>query len=175
MTRDYYKRAKTDIEELQKEYPFTNFSILPTVEPMPIRITTIAANIRLINQTCAVKEDFLGKYSRELEIIVPFDYEQEGCEIYGGRWIDEDLIVDGNRHFYERDESGLFLFCVGVPESFTNMKNVILENVRTAEEMLIAYEMFQTGKTKDLELIAYSHGDRGRNEYKHAKKKYRVR
>jgi len=53
------------------------------------------------------------------------------------------------------------------------MENVILENIRTAEKMLMAYELYQTGETKSLELNAYSHGTKGINEYAKDKKRYK--
>jgi hypothetical protein len=58
------------------------------------------------------------------------------------------------------------------PESFPLMKNVILENIRTAENMLIAYERVMAGESETLDLIAYSHGDKGREQFKKNRKKY---
>lgn len=166
----YYKKVLEDIQELITHYPYTSYTLFPTSQPTPVRIRTVAADNRIIQLTCATEQDFLGAFSKELEIIVPFDYSTSGCRVYGGKWIDEEKIPDSERHFYERNSKGLFLFCVGVPESFPRMKNVILENVRTASSMLIAYELFQTGQTEKLELLAYSHGNKGRREYKNEKK-----
>ena len=80
-----------------------------------------------------------------------------------------------DQHFYDINSHGKYQFCVGVPESFIYMKNVILENVRTADKMLVAYELFQTGQTNKLELLAYSHGDKGQKEYKNERKKYKTK
>ena len=41
------------------------------------------------------------------------------------------------------------------------------------EKMLMAYELYQTGETKSLELNAYSHGTKGINEYAKDKKRYK--
>lgn len=70
--------------------------------------------------------------------------------------------------------NGKYLFCVGVPQSFIHLKNVLLENVRTAESMMIAYESYQRGITKKVNLIAYSHGEKGKNEYNRNRKQYRT-
>lgn len=66
-----------------------------------------------------------------------------------------------DQHFNGK-ENGKFLFCVGVPQSFSILKNVVLENVRTAESMMIAYESYQRKITDKVELIAYSHGEEGK-------------
>ena len=68
-----------------------------------------------------------------------------------------------------------YSLCVGLPESFPLMKNVILENVKTAENMLIAYERVMTGVSNTLELIAYSHGEHGSKEFQHNKLRYTSR
>ena len=65
-----------------------------------------------------------------------------------------------------------YLMCVGLTESFPLMKNVILENVKTAENMLIAYERVMTGVSSKLELIAYSHGDAGKKQFRRNKARY---
>ena len=111
--------------------------------------------------------------SKAKEIIVPFDYKKAGCKVYGGKWIDTKLVKEEYQHFNGKRKDGCYLFCVGVPESFLKMENVILENIRTAEKMLIAYELYQTGETRSLELNAYSHGTKGINEYAKDKKRYK--
>ena len=64
-------------------------------------------------------------------------------------------------------------FCVGVNKSFQTLNNVILENVKTAEHMLIAYEQVQKGITPRAKLIGYAHGDEGEREYERDRKRYR--
>ena len=41
--------------------------------------------------------------------------------------------------------------------------------------MLIAYENFMRGNTKNVELIAYSHGKKGRDEYDRNRRKFRTK
>ena len=169
----YVKEVFKDIQEAKETYPFIKATLLPTVNPMPIQLKVIAVNISLLERTHAKCEDFVGAYSRELEIVVPFDYKQTGCEVYGGKWIDTKVLKEEYRHFYKKRKDGCYLFCVGVPESFPQMENVILENIRTAEKMLIAYELYQIGENRKFELNAYSHGRKGINEYIKDKKRYK--
>lgn len=167
----YYKKAQEDITELKQEYPFTRVVIIPSIKPEPIVLSVVAANIRLINECNAKEIDFKGEFSRELKIVMPYDYMRNGCKIYGASWLDLKKIPKKDHHFNGKEQDK-YLFCVGVPQSFVHLKNVLLENIRTAENMLIAYENFQRGRTKKVELIAYSHGEEGKNEYNRNRKRY---
>lgn len=171
--REYVEDVFADIRQARETYPFIEAILLPTVDPAPIQLKVVAVNKSLFERTNAKCEDFVGLYSRVLEIIVPFDYKKAGCKVYGGKWIETKLIKEEYQHFNGKRKDGCYLFCVGVPESFPQMKNVILENIRTAEKMLIAYELYQTGETRSLELNSYSHGTKGINEYTKDKKKYK--
>ena len=53
------------------------------------------------------------------------------------------------------------------------MDNVILENIRTAEHLLIAYENYLCGNTKTVVVEEYSHGDQGIKEYAKEQNKYK--
>ena len=170
---EYYKSVFQDIRQARKTYPYIEAIVLPTVEPMPIRLKVIAVNKELLETTHAEREDFTGRFTRELDIIVPLDYKKAGCKVYGGKWIDTNLVREKYQHFNGKRKDGWYLFCVGVPASFSQMENVILENIRTAEKMLIAYQLYQTGRTKTLKLNAYSHGKKGINEYSKDKKRYK--
>lgn len=168
----YYHKVREDIRELQSIYPFTTFTCPPTVQMQPITIHVIAADNILIQKTCAMREDFIQEYSKELEVIVPFDYQTAGCTVYGGGWIDLNKIPSKYHHFHGRIPDGRFSFCVGVPESFREMRNVILECVKTADRMLTAYELYQSRQTEIFELISYAHGQKGIAEYREKKTKY---
>lgn len=171
--RVYVEDVFADIRQAREKFPFIETTLLPTVNPAPIQLKVVAVNKSLLERTHAKREDFIGTYSRELEIIVPFNYKKVGCKVYGGKWIDTKLVKEEYQHFNGKRKDGCYLFCVGVPESFPQMENVILENIRTAEKMLIAYELYQTGETSSLELNAYSHGTKGINEYAKDKKRYK--
>lgn len=140
-------------------------------------IRVVAANKRLIDAINGVEKDFVCEYSRELYLVVPVTYRVSGCEVYGAKWVDVKKLNNKDVHFFHKQdelivtECGLKI-CVGTPESFLFMKNVILENVRTAENMLIAYERVMSGKANELELIAYAHGEAGRVQFKSNKSRY---
>lgn len=133
--RKYVKDVFADIQQARETYPFIEATLLPTVDPVPIQLKVAAVNKSLLERTHAKREDFAGPYSRELEIIVPFDYKKAGCKVYGGKWIDTKLVKEEYQHFNDKRKDGCYLFCVGVPESFPQMENVILENIRTAEKI----------------------------------------
>ena len=170
----YYRNVISDYQEMKTIYPFSCLSIPPTVNPVLATIRVVAANKELIDGAMAIKDDFLGEYSRNLYIEIPFDYRKTGCKVYGASWVDMKKYSEKDIHFYKDDkykEYGYEL-CVGTPESFPLMKNVILENVRTAENMLIAYEKVMTGEGEKLELIAYAHSYAGRKQFLKNNKKY---
>ncbi len=172
--KSYYSNIEMDYKELKIYYPFCNLLIPPTVKPEHATIRVVAANSGLIRQANAIETDFLGEYSRELLVEVPIDYRESGCKVFGANWVDISRLEQKDIHFYANSKKPPYGFelCVGIPESFPLMKNVILENIRTAENMLIAYERVMTGTSKKLELIAYVHGDRGREQYQNQQKKY---
>lgn len=175
--RNYYKSVHDDYKGLNSAYPFSELSIYPTVDPQLAIIRVVAVNKTFIEKLRACKSDFITDYSKELYVSIPLNYKDTGCDVYGGGWINPDAFKDSDLHFYQNDVSPFDCFkgyklCVGTPESFKDMKNVILECVRTAENMLIAYERVMRGDSDVLNLVSYSHGDVGRNEYKLNKKKY---
>lgn len=170
----YYKSVLSDYRELKECYPFCCLSIFPTIKPEPAVIRVVAANKDLIEMTSAVESDFTGDYSRELRIVVPVDYRERGCKVYGAKWVDSEILDDEDIHFYCQEQLLLYGYelCVGTPESFPLMRNVILENVKTAENMLIAYERVMTGDSDRLQLLAYAHDDKGRKQFMNNKNKY---
>lgn len=169
----YYSSVFRELEELKREYPFVKIIFEPTVEPKPIRVQVTAVSSDIIRSTLATESDFLGPFSKALEVIIPFSYKTQGCEVYGGEWINLKDIEVKYQHFNGKRDDGKWLFCVGVPDSFETLENVILENIRTADKMLVAYQLLITGKTNTLELKAYNHGKRGIDEYRKSKAKER--
>lgn len=162
---------------MKEQYPFSYLTIPPTVKPMEVEIRVVAASKGLIDMVCGVESDFLGAYSKELHLCVPVNYRNKGCIVYGADWVKTEKFADDDIHFFHEDgelirtRHGLQI-CVGTPESFPLMRNVILENVRTAENMLIAYERVMTGATEKLEMIAYAHGEDGRIQFQQNRKRY---
>ena len=163
----YYSSVYSDYLDLTSYYPFSFLSIYPTVRPTCVSIVVIAADNNLINAVNATAADFLGTYSRKILVDIPFDYKNSGCKIYGAKWLNFNRIPDNQLHIYHdkvREPFG-YEFCVGTPDSFKFLSNVILENVKTADRMLVAYEEFLKGRTTAVNLLAYSHGEAGRQEY----------
>ena len=162
---------------MKEKYPFCYLTIPPTIKPSEAEIRVVAVNRGLIDTVGGVESDFLGDYSKELHLRVPIDYRSLGCIVYGAGWIKTEKLTNEDIHFFHdkgkliRTRHGLQI-CVGTPESFPLMKNVILENVRTAENMLIAYEQVMAGSSDKLDMIAYAHGEQGRIQFQQNKKRY---
>lgn len=172
---EYIIDVQRDFGELKKYYPYSYLTFPISSEPVEASIIVIAANNGIIQKLCGTKKDFLGEWSKELYIQIPFDYKMRGCDVYGGKWIDVTKLSDEDIHFYSEKNNYGYKLCVGVPESFRYFPNVILENVITAEMLLIAYMKYLSGKSDRLELRAYSHGNKGREQYMHDKKSKRRR
>ena len=170
--KQYVSNVYSDFAELKEEYPFSSILVIPYSEIQELSISVIAVNKRIIDEMNAKKSDFIGEFSKEIFMKVPFDYRNTGCKIYGGKWIKyESLKSDKDRHFYKGNEKG-YEFCLGVPQSFPKMKNVLLECVKTADNMLVAYEQVKRNPNMKLQLNSYSHGAEGINEYRADRRKY---
>lgn len=170
----YFKNVLSDFRELKEQYPFSYLTLFPTIEPEPAVIRVVAANKDLIEMARAVESDFIKAYSKELRVVIPQNYRETGCKVYGGNWINPRLFKDRDIHFNDQEQLQAYGYelCVGTPESHSLMKNVILENVKTAENMLIAYERVMTGTSEQLQLVSYSHGKEGREQFLSNKHKY---
>jgi len=173
----YYNNVLSDFREMREQYPFCYLTIPPTIEPSEAEIRVVAVNKGLIDMVGGVESDFLGDYSKELHLYVPIDYRNRGCIVYGAGWIKTEKLDNEDIHFFHdegkliRTRYGLQI-CVGTPESFSLMKNVIFENVKTAENMMIAYERVMIGASEKPEMIAYAHGQKGRSQFQQNKKRY---
>ncbi|MBQ9166786.1 MAG: hypothetical protein IJX67_00015 [Oscillospiraceae bacterium] len=170
--RHYAAQVSCDVEQLKRVYPWTRIIYSPSSVPTPIQLSVTAVSKDVMETLQAREEDFLAEYSKSLQVTIPFDYERKGCEIYGAGWLNIEAVPQEDRHFFG-SKNGLHKFCLGVPASFAQMKNVILENIKTADNMLVAYELFQKGINQGVNLIAYSHGKVGEDEYAKDKKKYK--
>jgi len=174
--KDYYEAVYKDFFQMREKYPFSKILTPPTSERKEIQLDVVAVSEEMINDTCGKVDDFTGLYSKRIRIEVPFNYREVGCRVFGGEWINKNQIPEKDWHFNGIDAFGNLLLCVGVPASFKEMNNVILECVKTVDNMLDAYKLYQQGKTARVELNAYSHGKRGEKEYeKEQKDKIKVR
>ena len=173
----YSRDVQNDFTELKGTYPFSTLTFPLCCRPECALIRVGAVNKILVDAVNGVETDFLGEYSKELYLKVPVDYKENGCYVYGARWLDitklnfQDIHLVREKSITENTIWG-YKLCVGTPESFAWMQNVILENVRTAEQMLIGYEHIMRGETKSLDIIAYDHGDAGRKQFKKNKHRF---
>lgn len=171
---EYLNGVRADFEELLRFYPFAGMRQRPSIPPV-VHVRVVAASAKLVAKTMAVEADFIGEYSKELHVVAPLGYRMRGCDVYGGRWIRPEDLAKRDWHFYvdeHLDEWG-YRLCVGVPESFVAMNNVLLECVKTADSVLVAYERAMRSKSKGIgPLTAYSHGAKGIGEYRRDQRRY---
>lgn len=166
----YYNKVQHDYDELKEVYPYSRIINYPTLVASQLIIRVIAVDHEIIKITGATEDDCICDYSRELIVEIPIDYQLVGCDVYGGKWIDRYEIPEEEQHFYGLDADKGYKLCVGVPESFKSMNNVILENVRTADHILTAYADYLSGRTNRIVLSQFPHGERGINEFRKSKR-----
>ncbi|MBQ6396172.1 hypothetical protein IJH89_01140 [Candidatus Saccharibacteria bacterium] len=170
MWTDLALRVLCDFEELRQEYPFATLDSLGGSLLGVAHLEVVAVNGHIIRETMGRKDDFLGKYSKLIHIFVPPNYAEAGCSVFGAKWIDLERISPRDWHFLPNEGIEKYLdlgykLCLGAPQSFGALKNVLLENVRTAEHILVAYENVMRGSSKKPVLFALVHGDAGKQEY----------
>lgn len=140
-----------------------------------LEFTCLLVSKKEIDEIFSTKEDYLGEYSREAYVIVPFDYEKKGCAVYCKKWKNISRIPNEHYHFENFSIYDFYKLCTGVPESFKFLKSPILECLRTAEQTLIAYELYLRGYNNDIILIDYNHGQKGVIEYASNKRSYKTK
>ena len=170
--KKYLRNVWADYRELKNQYPFSRIVIPPTGKPYEIMIVTIAVGKDIIEDLHAFPDDFTKEYSKRIEVVVPYDYQEDGCRVYGGAWIDISKLKADECHMLDSLNDGRYRLCIGVPASFAKQRNAILESVRTADNYLVAYERYQKGLTDHLNLIAYAHGLAGIIQYEKDTKRY---
>lgn len=177
--KKYYEDVSNDLIAVRNYYPFTQTIAYPFSNPGEIELKVIAVNKNILQHLNGKQEDFSNNYSKELMVIIPYNYKTTGCKVFGGKWFDETIIPSKERHFYSKLPDGNYELCIGVPQSFKNMKNPILEAVKTAEKIMLAYEFFQKGISTKIDLYSFSHGGKGIDEFKKErnkdKRKYRTK
>lgn len=173
----YYKRVFQDYAELKTVYPFSYLLIPPTIKPSLASINVIAVCKDIIDAVDGRPDDFVSGYSKQIHINLPIGYWNNGCNVYGCKWIDESKFKASDIHLFHSGNKLIenqfgYQMCVGTPASFKSMKNVLLEAVKTADNMLVAYERVQSGISDQVILNAYSHGDAGKEEYQNDRRRY---
>lgn len=134
LSNDYFQIVNADLKELKFFYPYAKIIYIPTYLPSLIVLDVIAVSKEIIDKTHATEEDLCGQYSKKIIVIIPKDYPKSNCLIYGASWLELEKIPYEDRHFYKEVGNELQL-CVGVPKSAYNLKNVLLENIRTARKL----------------------------------------
>lgn len=173
----YYSKVIHDFTELKAVYPFSYLIIPPTMKPSIASIRALAVNRVIVDAVEGCLEDFTGEYSKEIYMDIPLNYWITGCGVYGCKWFDEKKFKPKDIHLFYSGNQLVenkygYKMCVGVSDSFGHMNNVILEAIKTADNILVAYERVQSGLSDSVILNAYSHGLAGENEYLNDKTRY---
>lgn len=169
--KKFFHQIERDISEASHYYPWLTCQHVrsPSAKDMTAAvISVIAVNKDIINQTECSKEDCISEYSHQIILYADENYQTNGCTVFGGQWIKPKLIPFEEQHWYKNMalKDGTKCLCIGIPQSFADQRNVILESIKTAENLLTYYQILQEGKTPPAKLIQYSHGDLGIYEYR---------
>lgn len=167
----YYNEVFDLLRKIECSYKYFRIILLPTLRPTLIGCEIIAVNNTIINSTHATKFDLTNEFSKEVWIVIPTKYKTNGCDVYGGEWIDETKIDNDSKHFYKLEDFSFYKFCVGIDEEMAKSKNIVLENIKTIENVLVEYEKMMVGLCKSYEGLHYSHGLEGIYEYRRKNKK----
>ena len=89
---EYYDIVNKDIDEASKYYPWIKEIYIPTVKPKSKVYEVIVVNKKFIEDSFSIEEDFINEYSKKVFVIVPNNYPNAHCLVYGGSWIDENII-----------------------------------------------------------------------------------
>ena len=173
----YYDKVFRDFAELKAVYPFSYLLLPPTVKPSLVSVNVIAVCKDIVDAVDGQPNDFTGEYSKEIYIDLPMGYWNIGCNVYGCKWINKSKFKDKDIHLSHSGNKLIekrfgYQMCVGTPDSFKSLKNVLLEAVKTADNTLVAYERVQSGLSDQVIMNAYSHGDAGKEEYKNDRRRY---
>lgn len=181
ITASTISKIKKDFRELKSYYPFSQMVFVSSNE---IHFEIYAINnkeVKLLHLKRTKIEN--EKYSKRIYVVVSEDYLLVGPHIYSmERWNNLHLIPYECKHFYDYEKYEYiegkivttkpyylqgrgYLTCTSVSKANKTMKNPLLENVKSAEMMLRAYELFIRGINDKIVLRQYSHGDQGIKEY----------
>ena len=167
ISQHYYEDVDKDIKEVRTFYRYVDevFTI-GLSKPCFRTFKVLAVSDDILNETHSTKDDYMDVHSQEIYVVVPEDYKQKGCIVYGLKWDDLSLINEKDLHVNPgKDNNGYRELCVGVPESFPRERNPILASIRTAQFLIMSYKLYLTHQTDKVELLSYSHGEKGRMEY----------
>ena len=170
-TFNFEKLCITHINEVKANYDH----VIVTRKTWGYQIDVLAVNAKFMKTSFSKSTDYIYEHSRLITVKIREDYLTAGCEVRCDAWVLDERIPNSDRHIYRYtpyDTDRRPSLCVGTPESFEKLSNPILESIRTAEIILAAYHLFLIGETNQVELLGYSHGDKGRKEYEKDKSRY---
>lgn len=110
-------------------------------------------------------DHFFEQNFLKISCIIPINYKKIGCRIYDSdSYIEWDKVPQVHRHINRKiDCEEGNLLCTHIPEEAKDMKNPILENLKTANSLFLEYNKFlRTGKW---DLKEYKHGEEGVKQY----------
>lgn len=173
---DYLSRVEKDVSKLKMIFPYVSEIVIPTTYPYRTKVYEVyLVNKDLINALGITKQYCMTNFDiRKVIVFIPFNYNEKGCHIVFSKELDINSIQEEHKHFNDYFIDG-YEFCAGVPESFAELENVILENCRTAENYIIQIDSFINKEIDEIKLIEYSHGVEGRVEYGREKKKFKTK
>ncbi len=87
-------------------------------------------------------------------------------------WNGLEKISNDKTHFYKNVKmDDMYELCVCPSQAIKNMNNPLLENIKTADHMMTAYELYIEGIRDTICLKDYSHGSEGEKEYEQEQKR----
>lgn len=173
ISEEYKNDVLKDYEELIKIYPLFSFFRPPLSYNHYYCLKGYLIDKKEIDDL-NITNEHLPEYDKKVYVVIPPNYKDVGCYVYDRFSFDVNIIPEEDRHMYDDDSiKGYSCLCVGVPNSFKQMKNVILEAIKTSSNIVKAYMSYINKLSDKIELLAYSHGDKGKKEYESNKEKYR--
>lgn len=171
---EYLKNVSKDIARLKDYYPFIYEVIIPVNNSLINKVYEVyLIDKNMIDDLSLTENYIINKLNnRKVLLIIPTDYKNNGAKIILDKNLKIDRIPDKHVHIngYYRDG---YEFCAGVPQSMINLNNVLLENCRTAENYIVQVNSYLNNEANEINMIEYSHGDRGREEYDREKRRKR--
>ena len=180
---------RRDFKEAIRYYPFSQMIL---VTPYEIHFEVYAINKEEIEQL-GLKKSMIAEeeFNKRLVLVVDNDYREFGPTVYSmEKWKGLDAIPEESKHFYDfkiiRLEGGEFVLnrpgfvegrgyqtCTSVSKANRDMENPLLENIKSADNLLKSYELFLRGINKEIVLRQYKHGDEGVKEYERERRQSR--
>lgn len=180
---------KRDYKETIQYYPFSQMVL---VTPEEIHFEVYAINKGEIEKL-GLKKSRIAKeeYSKRLFLVVDNNYLKDGPTVYSmEKWKGLERIPEESKHFYDFKhlrfegnkmvcsmpyfiEGRGYQTCTSVAEANRDMKNPLLENIKSAEYLLKSYELFLRRINNEIVLRQYEHGDEGVKEYERERKQSR--